>query len=712
MAQAGTAYVDIEGRTDDLQSQILDALANIDATVAPEVDPAGITDDLDAAISSVDGTVDVEAVADTAAAQTEIDALDGGSTEIDVQADTAAAQANIDDLSGAVGGLADQAGLGGGMVGGLADDLAGLSGASSAATVGIGALVGGLIMSLDAAGESQAVNAQFDQVLANMGDTATVSGDHVRGLATDIMEYSGFSDEAVLSGATLLATFDNIANSPALFDRTLKDSADLARFMGTDVPNAARLLARAVNDPEQGVARLARVFPSLTSAEREAIAAMAEAGDIAGAQERIFELVESRVGGVAAAYGETLPGAMDRAGEATGELAETVGADLVPALTGAIEDTTEWVTAMTDAKDQVAGLAGGLMGDVQGVLLEGGLKSLPIIGPVVSAVDALRGAFGGAESEGKALGDALGTTNPALDDTAGAADEAAAALSDFSQEIDEYLSGLFDVPSAQRELRQSFNDLSEAMVSGTWDDQAVAIEDLLNEHGDLIESLQRQEATQAELDTAVYGSIASLAQMRDEGKITQGMFEELSGEILGLPHQAVIPTSAPGATQATEQIKNVGEAQGKIEPLTIAGVQARGAAQAYDDVTRVKRQLEAIDGKTYTSYVGVVTSGSAAISTHKRAAGGPVSAGETYLVGEEGRELFTPDSDGFIIPNHALVAVTDAGAFAGSGGRPVGGRPVNINFNGPVIGTNPESLARYLAPAMTEQLRDLDRSGR
>lgn len=38
-----------------------------------------------------------------------------------------------------------------------------------------------------------------------------------------------------------------------------------------------------------------------------------------------------------------------------------------------------------------------------------------------------------------------------------------------------------------------------------------------------------------------------------------------------------------------------------------------------------------------------------------RAAGGPVAAGETYLVGEQGPELFTPSGSGTILPNGALA---------------------------------------------------------
>ena len=37
-----------------------------------------------------------------------------------------------------------------------------------------------------------------------------------------------------------------------------------------------------------------------------------------------------------------------------------------------------------------------------------------------------------------------------------------------------------------------------------------------------------------------------------------------------------------------------------------------------------------------------------------RASGGNVSKGQPYMVGEIGKELFIPDADGMIVPNHKL----------------------------------------------------------
>ena len=54
-----------------------------------------------------------------------------------------------------------------------------------------------------------------------------------------------------------------------------------------------------------------------------------------------------------------------------------------------------------------------------------------------------------------------------------------------------------------------------------------------------------------------------------------------------------------------------------------------------------------------SSIAGVFTGGEAPAPVDgARAAGGPVSAGKNYLVGERGPEIFSPSSSGSIIPNH------------------------------------------------------------
>jgi len=64
-----------------------------------------------------------------------------------------------------------------------------------------------------------------------------------------------------------------------------------------------------------------------------------------------------------------------------------------------------------------------------------------------------------------------------------------------------------------------------------------------------------------------------------------------------------------------------------------------------------------------------------------RAAGGPVSMGKTYLVGEKGPEIFSPSSNGSIIPNHKIGGTSS-------------GTIINISVSGAI---DPASTARQIA---------------
>ncbi|MEI9932794.1 MAG: phage tail tape measure C-terminal domain-containing protein [Rhizomicrobium sp.] len=60
--------------------------------------------------------------------------------------------------------------------------------------------------------------------------------------------------------------------------------------------------------------------------------------------------------------------------------------------------------------------------------------------------------------------------------------------------------------------------------------------------------------------------------------------------------------------------------------------------------------------KPIEGIVGSLAGGLAQSIGGALASGGPVAAGESYLVGEQGPELFTPSSSGTIAPNGAMPA--------------------------------------------------------
>lgn len=79
-----------------------------------------------------------------------------------------------------------------------------------------------------------------------------------------------------------------------------------------------------------------------------------------------------------------------------------------------------------------------------------------------------------------------------------------------------------------------------------------------------------------------------------------------------------------------------------------------------------------------------------------RAAGGPVSAGSTYLVGERGPELFTPSRSGAIVPNHKL----------GGDSRSVN---ITVNINNP---TDVPGLRRSAGQVIEDAVMQADRRRR
>ena len=74
------------------------------------------------------------------------------------------------------------------------------------------------------------------------------------------------------------------------------------------------------------------------------------------------------------------------------------------------------------------------------------------------------------------------------------------------------------------------------------------------------------------------------------------------------------------------------------------------------------------------------------------ATGGPVTAGMPHMVGERGRELFIPSTDGVIVPHHQSRALMGAGA-ASDGGTNV---TYNVTING-MVGRDKQDILAYLA---------------
>jgi phage-related protein len=181
-----------------------------------------------------------------------------------------------------------------------------------------------------AAEEASKGLAQTENVLKSTGGQAGITAKDVDRLTESLAKKTAIDDDQIRSGTNLLLTFTNIKNEVGdgndIFNQANGLMVDLAKAMGTDVKGGAIQLGKALNDPVAGITALTRVGVSFTQQQKDQIAAMVEAGDVAGAQKIILAELNKEFGGSAAAQAT----AADRAKQAWGEFQEELGGRLMP----------------------------------------------------------------------------------------------------------------------------------------------------------------------------------------------------------------------------------------------------------------------------------------------------------------------------------------------------------------------------------------------
>lgn len=221
------------------------------------------------------------------------------------------------------------------VAGGVGDALADVK--RTAASIAGGAIAISLFRGgLDELKSQQAVLAQTESVIRSTGGVAGVTADHVSDLAGSLQEVSGKDAELIQSGENLLLTFRGIRNEVGagndIFDRATTASLDLSVAFRQDMTQSAVLVGKALEDPIAGLTALRRVGVTFTDGQEKQIKALVANGHAMQAQKLILAELEAQVGGSAKAYGETLPGKLERAGNALDDLKGTIVGTAAPAI--------------------------------------------------------------------------------------------------------------------------------------------------------------------------------------------------------------------------------------------------------------------------------------------------------------------------------------------------------------------------------------------
>lgn len=199
---------------------------------------------------------------------------------------------------------------------------------------------------VDAARESEAAGKKFQAVLDATGGAAGITRKEMEEFAAQLQRTTNFEDDATVAAASMLASFTNIRGET--FKDTIKSAMDLSTIMGVDLPSAVRLLGKALNDPAQGMARLARIGVQLTAEQKAQVLQLQKAGKLTEAQGVILGAIHGKFGGAAAAMAS--PFAQIK--NVVQDLSENIGFALLPVLKEVTNVVIDWAGPIQGATEQ------------------------------------------------------------------------------------------------------------------------------------------------------------------------------------------------------------------------------------------------------------------------------------------------------------------------------------------------------------------------
>ncbi len=218
------------------------------------------------------------------------------------------------------------------------------------------------------------------------------------------------------------------------------------------------------------------------------------------------------------------------------------------------------------------------------------------------------GMFGeGIVQAGGAIGSALAATRGEMDASAEAAAAMAASLEELSAALDDWLALNFDVPAAQRSLRDSFDDLFAATTNGTSsiDDINAALEETVRSTSAVVEAQIQQGASQTAVNATIDTSRQRLLAARDAGLITQAQFQTYSAVLDGIKPVVATSFQTPGLELSKSQTSFYKTLVGSVPIRRDTNFYAY-TGQALADVAYFKSELQSIP-KSVTTTIKVMS---------------------------------------------------------------------------------------------------------
>jgi DNA-binding MltR family transcriptional regulator len=186
--------------------------------------------------------------------------------------------------------------------------------------------------------QSESALAQLRNQVNAAGTAAGFTTDQLVKFSQELAALSTTSVDVVQGGLQRLLAYSNVQGDA--FTRAAQAALDMSEALGIDMVSASETLGAALDDPINGLGRLARQNFRFTDSEKAVIAALVEANDLFGAQMVILDTIEDFYAGAAEAARDTLGGAINALNQALKDQLT-----LSQASTGALADGINLVTA-------------------------------------------------------------------------------------------------------------------------------------------------------------------------------------------------------------------------------------------------------------------------------------------------------------------------------------------------------------------------------
>ena len=424
------------------------------------------------------------------------------------------------------------------------------------------------------------------------------------------------SVEGAKDAQNVLLTFKSISED--VFKDSLVVAQDLAAVMGGDIKSAAMQLGKALEDPIAGLNALKRSGVSFSQSEKDLIKNMVAVGNAAGAQAFMLKTLKDQIGGAGSAEADTLSGAVDTLSQNWQTLMTTI-ADTSGAASGAksfislmAEAAAGWNNLLFTPDDrrfsELAHQRAALVKEISDLKESGDTTFFSTNVDLINTAEIGLAAVNAEMSELQDKKKASLILEKEANDAKESRDKAikSATTGDISQTaIPKQSFGSYNVTDFLREQAEEEVRINEEK------------NDKINQNNkELADKKAAMDQLTISTTADLFGNLASIAAAGGEDSFTT--YKRMA--------------QAQAAVSAALAITNALAAPTGNPILNGAMAFSMGALAAV--------QIAQIEQQQYTG---------------ARAMGGQVSSGQSYVVGEQGREIITMGSQGgFVTPNHKM----------------------------------------------------------